>query len=68
MVDQLLQYLDTAPIAVAFIVYVYFSDKQKSKMMERIKEMMEGYKDMIGKNQETTDKLINLVEELTRKK
>jgi len=60
MFDQILQYLDTAPIAVVLIIYIWFSDRAKAKMME-------GYKSIIEKDKETTEKLIDLIEELTRK-
>jgi hypothetical protein len=68
MLDNLLPYLETAPIAVAFIIYVVVSDRLKSKMMEGYKNIVDGYKAIIEKDKQTTDKLIDLVEELTRKK
>ena len=61
MFEELSGYLVQAPIAVILFIYIWLSDKQK-------KLMMDGYKDVIEKDKETTDKLINLVEELTRKK
>jgi len=54
MLEELSGYLVQAPIAVLLFAYIWFADKQKNKLID-------GYK-------ETADKLINLVEELTRKK
>lgn len=67
MLDNLLPYIETAPIAVAFIIYVVISDRLKSKMMEGYKDIMEGYKAVIENSKQTNDKLIDLVENLTRK-
>ena len=67
MIEKILPYIETAPIAVAFIIYVVISDRLKSKMMEGYKEIVEGYKAIIEKDKQTTDKLIDLVENLTRK-
>jgi len=61
MLEELSGYLVQAPIAVLLFIYIWLSDKQKSKMMD-------GYKDIVDKDKETTDKLINLIEDLTRKK
>ena len=61
MLEELSGYLVQAPIAVIMFVYIWLSDKQKAKQME-------AYKDIIEKDKETTDKLIDLVENLTRKK
>jgi len=54
MLEELSGYLVQAPIAVILFAYIWFADKQKNKLIS-------GYKD-------TTDKLLNLIEELTRKK
>jgi len=61
MLEELSGYLVQAPIAVILFIYIWFSDRQK-------KQMMDSYKDIVQKDKETTDKLIDLVEELTRKK
>lgn len=54
MLEELSGYLVQAPIAVILFIYIWLSDRAKNKMIDNYKE--------------TTDKLINLVEELTRKK
>ena len=61
MFEELSGYLVQAPIAVLMFIYIWLSDKYKSKMMDN-------YRDVVTKDKETTDKLIDLVEELTRKK
>lgn len=61
MFEELSGYLVQAPIAVLMFIYIWLSDKYKSKMMDN-------YRDVVNKDKETTDKLIDLVEELTRKK
>lgn len=61
MFEELSGALVQAPIAVILFIYIWFSDKQKAKMMD-------GYKEIVNKDKEITDKLLNLIEDLTRKK
>ncbi len=41
MLDSILPYLDSAPIAVIILLYFYFSDKQKQKIIKGMLEQME---------------------------
>lgn len=60
MFEELSGYLVQAPIAVLLFIYIWLSDKQKSKMMD-------SYKDIVKKDQETTNKLIDLIEDIAKK-
>lgn len=53
MLEELSGYLVQAPIAVILFVYIWLSDKQKNKIIQSTID--------------TNDKLIKLIEELTRK-